>query len=811
MDDVLQDTRYAIRLCLRAPGFTTIAVVALALGIGANTAIFTIVNTVLLEPLPFRDPGRLVVMWETNARRPGRPNWIGPANFLRWRERATAFERMAPFYDRRVNLTGSGEPEEIIDMDITPDFFPTLGVSPFLGRTFAEDEGPEGHDAVAVLSYGLWQRRFAGDAGIVGRTIQINSRSVTVVGVMPPDMRLFLRRGSLAGKPADVWMPFAFTDAHRNPRGRYMSAIARLKPGVALTEAQAQLDTIASGLAKEFPQFDTGWGALLVPMHRELSGDLRPALLVLTGAVGFVLLIACANVANLLLARGATRQREIAIRRALGAGRLRVVRQLLTESLVLCVLGGGFGLLVAQWGLDLLLAISPVSLADLGPVHLSYPVLGFTAAVSIATAIVCGFAPAFEGSRGSVQDALKDGARQIGASVRHRRIRQAFVVGEIALAVVLLVGAGLMIRSFGTLRGVNPGFDARHVLTARVTVPVRRYPDEAKRVEFFAALVARLSAIPGVESAGAVSYLPLAGAGAATGFTIVGQPAPLPGQGPTTDVSVCDDGYFRALKVPLLRGRVFSEREMRQKSNVVVINDALARRYFPNEDPLGKSLVIAMTDPNVPTEIIGVVGTVKFADFATEARPTTYWPHPQLAYSAMTLTLRTTSEPGAFTPLLEREVHAMDKDQPIADVRTMDQWVARTLSQAKFSSTLLTTFAGLALALAAIGIYGMMSYAVNQRTSEIGIRLALGAEAGDILGMVVGHAVRLAAIGLAIGVVLALALSRTLTSLLYETAGTDPLAFAAAVGVLGAVAIAASYFPARRASRIPPVDALRAQ
>jgi len=811
MDDILQDIRYAIRLCLRTPGFTAIAVIALALGIGANTAIFTIVNAVLLEPLPFRDPGRLVVLWETNVRRPGRPNVLAPANFIRWQERTTAFERMAPFYDYRVNLTGSGAPEEIVGMDVTPDFFPTLGIAPVLGRAFTADEGPEGHDAVVVLSHGLWQRRFAGDPAIVGQTLQINGRAITVVGVMPPDMRLFLRKNSLAGKAAEMWMPFAFTEAHRNPRGRYMSAIARLKPGVALTEAQAQMDTIAAGLATEFPQFDTGWGALLVPMHRELSGDLRPALLVLTGAVGFVLLIACANVANLLLARGATRQREIAIRTALGAGRVRIIRQLLTESLVLCLLGGGLGLLVAQWGLALLLAISPVSLADLGPVHLSYTVLGFTAAVSLATAIVCGFAPAFEGARGNVQEALKDGARQIGAGLRQRRIRQAFVVGEIALAVVLLVGAGLMIRSFGMLRGVNPGFDARNVLTARVTVPARRYDTDAKRIDFFANLTARLSAIPGVESAGAVSYLPLAGPGAGTGFTIVGQPAPLPGQGPTTDVSVCDNGYFRALKIPLLKGRIFSEREMREKSNVVVVNEALARRYFPNVDPIGKSLVIAMNLPNVPTEIIGVVANLRFSDLTAEARPMTFWPHPQLAYSAMTLTLRTTADPAGFAPLVEREVRALDKDQPIADVRTMDQWVARTLSQAKFSSTLLTTFAGLALVLAAIGIYGVMSYSVTQRTSEIGIRLALGAETSDILRMIVGNAVRLAAIGLTIGVALALALSRTLASLLYETTGTDPLTFAAVIGVLGAAAIAASYFPARRASRIPPVEALRAQ
>jgi putative ABC transport system permease protein len=810
MDSLLQDIRYAIRLCLRTPGFTAIAVLALALGIGANTAIFTIVNAALLEPLPFRDPERLVVLWETNARRPGRPNVLGPANFYRWQQGATAFERMAPFYDYRVNLTGSGEPEELIAQDVTPDFFPTLGVSPIIGRAFAPDEGGEGRTALAVLSFGLWQRRFAGDAGIVGRTIQLGGQPNTVIGVMPPDMRLFVKRGSLVGKPAELWRPFVFTEAQRTARGRFMSGIARLKPGVTVEAAQAQLATIASGLETERPQFNKGWGALVVPMHRELSGDIRPALLVLSGAVGFVLLIACANVANLLLARGATRQREIAIRNALGAARFRVVRQLLTESLVLCLLGGALGLLVAQWSLDVLLAISPVDLTDLGPVHLSYPVLAFTAAISLATAIVCGFAPAFEGSRAGVQEGLKDGARQVGG-LRHRRIRQSFVVAEIALAVVLLVGAGLMIKSFGALSGVNPGFDAHNVLTARVTVPGSRYDTEAKRIQFYGDLVARLKAIPGVESAGAISFLPLAGPGAGTSFTVVGQPPPAAGQEPVTDVRVADNGYFSALKVPLVRGRFFTEREMREKSNVVIVNDALARRYFPDEDPLGKSLVIAMTNPNVPTEIIGVVGDVKYTDFATDARAMTYWPHPQLAYSAMTLTIRTASDPAPFAPIVEREVRAMDKDQPISDVRTMEQWVARTLSQARFSSTLLTTFAALALVLAAIGIYGVMSYAVSQRTPEIGIRLALGAESRDILGMIVGNAARLAGIGLAIGVVLALALSRTLNSLLYETAGTDPVTFASVVGVLAAVALLASYLPARRASRIPPVDALRYQ
>jgi putative ABC transport system permease protein len=811
MESLFRDVRYALRTSLASPGFTAVAVLALALGIGVNTAIFTLVNAVLIERPPFHDPDRLVVMWETNARRPGRPNTIGPANFIRWRERATAFEQMAGLYDSRVNLTGAGAPEELIAMAVEPGFFPTLGVPPLIGRTFAPDEGPAGRDAVAVLTYDVWQRRFGGDPAVVGRTIQINGSPVTVVGVMPRDARLLLKNGSLVGKPADLWIPFAFSEAQRQPRGRFMSAIARLKPGVSVTEAQAQMDTIEAGLAEEFPQFDTGWGALLIPMHRELSGDIRPALLVLSGAVAFVLLIACANVANLLLARGAVRRREMAIRIALGASRSRVVRQLLTESLVLGVTGGALGLLVAQWSLAALAAFSPVDLGSVGHVRLSYPVLAFTAAVSLATAVICGLAPAYESARAETQEALKDGARGAGAGVRHRRMRQLFVVAEIALAVVLLVGAGLLLRSFAALRGVNPGFDATNVLTARITVPIAKYSTAAARLTFFREAVARVAQLPGVQSAGAISFLPLTGLGAATSFTIVGQPPPANGQGPVTDVRVCDDGYFQAMKVPLLRGRLFTEREMRETRNVVVINDTLARRYFAGEDPIGKSLTIAMNDPIVPTEIIGVVGDMKVVDFATESRAMTYWPHPQLAYSAMTLTIRTASDPASIAPALEREIRALDKDQPLADVRTMDQWISKTLAQSRFNSLLLSAFAGLALLLAALGIYGVMSYAVSQRTAEIGVRLALGASGGDILAMVVWSGLRLAAAGLTVGIALAVALSRTLSVLLFETTGTDPLTFFAVAGVLGAIALLACLLPARRAARIPPIEALRAQ
>ena len=811
MDSLLQDIRYALRLCLRTPGFTIVAVLALAIGIGANTAIFTIVNAVLIERLPYRDPSRLVVLWESSSRRPGRPNTVGPGNYLRWRVRANAFEEMAGVVDMRINLTGVDNPEELVVQNVTEGFFSILGVSPLIGRTFSDDESVDPDADVTVLTYELWQRRFAGDPGIVGRAIRLNGRPVTVIGVMPQDTRLVLKSGSLVGKPIDLWKPWVLPDDWWIPRGRFMSVVARLKPDVSVRAAQAQMSAIASGLTAEFPQFDAGWTVMVRPLREELSGDVRPALLVLAGAVAFVLLIACANVANLLLARGAARQRELAIRAALGAARVRVMRQLLTESLVLGLAGGALGLLIAQWGLDLMLALSPVDLANANHIQLSYPVLAFTATVSIVTAIVCGFVPSFEASRADVQDAIKDGSRQVGAGARQRRLRQAFVVSEIALAVVLLVGAGLMLRSFATLRAVNPGFNSHDVLTMRVVLPGSKYDQPAKATRFFETAVQRIREIPGVRSAGAISFLPFAGLGAATGFTIVGRPDPLPEQEFVTDVRVCDNGYFQTMNVPLLRGRLFSDTETQRQSNVVIISETLARRHFANEDPIGKQLRIDMTDPIVPTTIIGIVGDTKLVDLSTPTRALTYWPHPQLAYNAMTFAVRTSSDPQSYASAVAREIQRLDRDQPVSDVRTMDQWLGRSLSQARFSSMLLAIFAAVALLLAAIGIYGVMAYAVTQQTSEIGIRLALGAEAGDILRMIVGGAVKLTSLGLATGVVLALALNRTVSSLLYATTSTDPATFAAVVVVLGGVALVASYLPARRASRITPVQALRYQ
>jgi putative ABC transport system permease protein len=811
MDELLQDLRYAVRGCLRAPGFTAIAVAALALGIGANTAIFTIVNAALIERLPFDDPSRVVVVWEENARRPGRANVVGPMNFLRWQERATSFEGMAGFVDTRTNLTGDGSPEELTIQNVTAGFWQVVGLRPAIGRSFSDAESVDRNANVVLISHALWQRRFGGDPTIVGRTIQLNGAAMTVIGVMPSDVRLLMKSNSLVGKPIDLWTPWVLPPNARDARGRYMSVVARLKSGVTLEQAQTEMQAIAAALTAELPEIDTGWTIRLLSIRQELSGEIRPALLMLAGAVAFVLFIACANVANLLLARGAARSREIAIRGALGAGRWRLMRQLLTETLLLGLLGGGAGLLIATWSLTALVAVSPVDLTLFGPVHLNYTALFFTAAVSLLTTVICGFAPALEGARADVQESLKEGGRQIGQGVAHHRLRQGFVVAEIALAVVLLVGAGLMLRSFATLRAVDLGIDTRNVLTARVALPARKYDTPEKRLQFFDNAVRRIAALPGVQSSGVIGFLPFTGLGAGTGFTIVGEPPPAAGQGPTTDVSVCDNGYFQTMRLPLARGRFFSPRELTTKSNVVIVNEALARRYFPGQDPLGKVLVIAMTDPLVPTEIVGVVANSKFSDIRVETRPTVYWPPPQLPYSAMTFTVRTAGDPMTFAPSVQREILAMDAEQPVSDVRAMDDWVARSLSRDRFSSALLVLFASLALLLAAIGIYGVMSYAVSQRTAEIGIRLALGAERADILRMIVAYAARLAVAGLGIGVVLSLALGTAVKSLLFETAAADPLTLAAVVIVLGAVALLASYLPAHRASRIGPTEALRYQ
>ena len=809
METFWQDFRYSWRLLLATPGFTLVAVVALALGIGANTAIFSVVNAVLLRPLPYRQPEQLVMVWEHNRPRARAQNVVNVANFLDWRDQSTVFAQLAGFYDTRFNLTGVAEPEELIGQVVEPNFFPLLGVDAARGRTFTPEEGRQGGPNVVILSHGLWQRRFGADPGLVGRTIKLNGQDYNVVGVMPPEFRFFVRQGSLSGQPSEMWLPLSLSPNMRVRRGRFMSAVARLQPGVRPEQAQAEMNTVGSRLEQQYPEFNKGWGVNLVPLHEQLVGEIQRALWVLLGAVGFVLLIACANVANLLLARAATRGREIAIRTALGAGRGRIVRQLLTESLALAVLGGLAGLLLARWGVDLLLALSPPNLLGLKEVALEPRVLGFTLLVSVLTGVIFGLAPALVTSRLNLNDSLKEGGR--GASGgRGHRTRGALVLAQIAIALVLLIGSGLMVRSLLRLQAVNPGFDAQGLLTARLLLPNSKYGEDQKRVAFFHQLIARVAALPGVRAAGAIDALPFGSTlGSATGFSVVGRPDPLPAERPTVDVRVVDQNYFAAMSIPLLKGRLFTEREATEESHVVVINEAMARLNFPGEDPIGKRVVINMKDENLPNEIIGVVGDVKHTGLDVEPRAMTYWPHPELARSGMTLVVRADGDPLGLTAAVRREVQAMDADQPIADVRTMAQLLADAVARARFSALLLAIFAAVALVLAGVGIYGVMAYAVAQRTHEIGVRRALGAQTGDVLRLVLRQGMTLALAGVGVGLVAALALTRVLASLLYGVSATDPLTFVGLAALLATVALLACLIPARRAAKVDPMVALR--
>jgi putative ABC transport system permease protein len=810
MGTLLQDLRYGVRMLRKKPGFTFIAVLALALGIGANTAIFSVVNAVLLRPLPYKEPERLVMVWEHNRPKGRTQNVINPANFLDWQAQNSVFEQMAAFYDDQLNLTGpDANPVEVPAQVTTVNLFTLLGVQAELGRAFIAEEGQEGRDNVAILSHGLWQRRFGGDRSVIGKTLTLNGQSLTIIGVMPADFRLYVKEATFINKPAEIWLPYVISPSTATRRGRYLSAIARLKPGVTLEQAQAEMNAIAARLEQQYPDSNTGWGINLVPLHTQMTGAIRTALLVLLGAVGFVLLIACANVANLLLARAATRQREIAIRTALGAGRARVVRQLLTESVLLAALGGVLGMGLAVWGVELLLALAPRDLIGLEGISVDYRVLVFTLGVSILTGLLFGLAPAIESSRLNLNEALKEGGRGGTHDGRTTRLRNLFVVAEIALALILLIGSGLMIKSFLRLQTVDPGFRTDNLLTARVLLPDTKYKEPEQRIAFFKQVLERIRQLPGVKDASAASFLPFTGLAAATSFTIEGAPPPAAGQKPSADVRVIDPGFFRTMGIPLLKGRTFTEREASEPAGVVIINETMAERYFPGEDPIGKRVLIAMSSPIVPTEIIGVVGNVKHEGLDSEVKALAYWPHPQLPYSGMSLVVRTSSDPTQLAGAIEREVQAIDKDQPITDVRTMDQLLSESTARMRFSASLLSIFAGLALVLAAVGIYGVMSYSVTQRTHEIGIRMALGARASDVLKMVVGQGMLLAVIGVGLGLVAAFALTRVISSLLFGVSATDPLTFGVLALLLTVVAFLACFIPARKAAKVDPMVALR--
>jgi putative ABC transport system permease protein len=808
METILQDIRYGVRMLIAKPTVAILAVIALALGIGASTAIFSVVNTVLLRALPYPNGERLVMVWEQNRPRGRDRNVVSAANYLDWREQNKVFTDIASWYGNTYNLTGLGNPVEVSGMAVSPNLFDVLGSHPMLGRTFTQGDGVRGQDNVAVINYGFWQKHFGGDQNVVGKTFALDGNSMSVIGVMPEGFDFWVKENSNIKSKPEFWLPISFTQNSRVRRGRSLSAIGVLKPGVTIEEARAEMNALGVRLEQQYPDFNKGWGITLVPLHTQFSGDLKPALMILLISVGFLLLIACANVANLLMARSVARQKEFAIREALGAGRLRLLRQLLTESVLLALAGCAVGLLIARWGVDALLAVGPRDLLSFNAVTMDKRVLGFALGLAVLTSLIFGLLPALEASRPHTNDSLKESGRGTTAGHAHRVLNW-FVVAQVALSLILLIGSGLMVKSFMRLQAVDPGFDPNNVLTASVSLPRAKYNEDPRTIEFFQQLLARVRQLPGVTAAAAASAPPFMGLGAATGFDIEGQPVLSSAQKPTTDVRVVDQDYFKTLSIPLLKGRTFTDREETQQSRVVVISDSLARQYFPGQDPLGKHITISMKDKNEPSEIIGVVGDVKMRGLDMATRPMVYWPEAELTYLSMTLLVRTNSDPAGVAASLEREVRALDKDQPISDVRTMRDWLSYSIARARFSTMLLGIFAMVALLLASLGIYGVMAYSVTQRTNEIGIRMALGATRANVVQLVLRRGLLLSGIGVAIGLAGSFGLTRLLAGLLFGVSPTDPAIFGLVPLLLMLIAILAVCLPARRATKVDPMVALR--
>ncbi len=808
MSVLATDLRFGVRMLLKNPSMTIIALLALTLGIGANTAIFSVVNAVLLRTFPYADAEKLVLVWE--KRQGGRTdqNVINLGNFSDWKEQNQVFTDMAIFFDRSINLTSDGEPEEVPVQLATTNLFSVLGTNAALGRTFLPEDGRDPQAPVALISYKLWQRRFGGDPQIVGRQIILNNAANTVIGVMPAEFGWHIQKGTQVSKPADIWVPFHISNELRQRRGRFASAVARMKPGVTIEQAQREMDTIGARLAQQYPEFNKTWGVNVVPLRTQFTGEIRRPLLILLGAVGFVLLIACANVANLLLARASARRKEIALRAGLGASRWRIVRQLLTESVLLSVIGGTLGVLVAWWGTKALVALSPPALIDLQRVSLNLPVLGFTLGLAVLTGVVFGLVPAWEATRFDLHDSLKEGGKNVGGGASGHRVRNVFVITQVALALVLLVGAGLLVRSLKRLQSVDPGFNSQNLLTVRVSLPPAKYPEEPKRIDFFQQAIARMKAIPNVEAVGAINTPPFTGLYSGTTVEVDGQDLP-PGQELKTGVCVTDANYFQAMQIPLKQGRFYNAQEATEMRHVVLVNEAFVQKNLGGANPLGRRLKIYMKDQNDENEIIGVVGDSKHLGLDTAVEPMAYWPHPELVYPSMTMVLRTKGDARAVAPAAREVIRTLDPLQPIGEISTMESLLSVSVARSRFSASLLTVFSFVALVMAAVGIYGVMSYSVLQRTHEIGVRMALGAQRIDVLKLVVKQGVLLALIGVAAGLAASFALTRLIATLLFEVTATDTATFTAVSVGLFLVTLLACYLPARRATRVDPLKALR--
>jgi len=799
METLLRDLKYGVRSLLKRPGFTAVALLALALGIGANTAIFSLVNAVLLRPLPFPQPDRLVWMWG-NIRNGGNRASVSPLDYLDYRHQNNTFEHFAAVLTvpLPVNLTGDGEPERLTGAAVTGDYFQALAVQPALGRTFLLENEKAGNDQVAVLSYGLWQRRFGGDPNIVNQKIMLDSKPCIVLGVMPKEFSF--------PSATEIWVPLPFEALPQlqQRKAHFLRPIGRLKPGVTLAQAQADTDAIARRLEEQYPDSNTGWNLRLVSLREQLVGNTRTTLFILLGAVGFVLLIACANVANLLLVRAASREREIALRTALGAGRGRIIRQMITESLLLALIGGALGAFLALWGVQLLVSLSGDNIPRTSPVTIDATVLGFTLLISLLTGVVFGLAPALRTLKFNLTSSLKEGGRGSGEGPQRHRTRNALVVLESAVAVVLLIGAGLLVRSLLRLQHTNPGFNAQNVLTFRIDLPDKKYPTPEKAAQFFSQLEAQTSNLPGVESVGMVSELPLTGQLNDMPYYVEGRPPATPDQGFDNDFRRVNQHYFKAMRIPLLRGRNFTAQEVREGAHVIIVSELLVQQVFPNEEPLGKRLVMAMG--NQPFDIVGVVGDIRHSGLENDPLPAMYMP----AYEPGTnVVIRTQGNSGNLIAAVREELQQLDPDQPIAAIKTMEQWINTAVAEPRYRTTLIGLFAALALLLATIGIYGVMSYSVTQRTHEIGVRMALGARQSDVMKMVVRQGMLLVLIGVGLGLAVAIALTRVMATLLFGITARDPLTFVVVAGLLAVVALLACYLPARRATKVDPLIALR--
>ena len=798
-------------MLLKAPSISIVATIALALGIGANTAIFSVVNAVLLRPLPFANSEQLMNVWETDSVRGYTRGSASYPNFVDWREQNHVFEHISTYHNSDFIMTGRGESTRLQGAVVNADLFPLLAVSPVIGRGFLPAEDNPGESGrVVVLSQSLFQKRFNSDANIVNQSVVLDGKNYTIIGVMPAAFQF-----PVQNDPVELWTTVALDREGKEPitgeRGaHYMEVIARLKPGVSTVQAQAEMTAIGSRLEQQYPDKNLHRNIRVEPTLEALVGDVRPALLILLGAVGFVLLIACANVANLLLARAMSRHKEMAIRSALGASRMRVIRQLLTESVILSLAGGTLGLVLAVWWSDLLVALGKENIPRALQVGLDWRVLGFTLLVSVLTGVIFGLVPAIHSAKTELTESLKEGGRSGSEGARRNRVRGVLVVSELAIAVVLLVGAGLLIQSLWRLRQVNPGFDSQNLLTFVVGIPEVKYPIE-KQAQFYHDVVKRIESLPGVRSAGSVIPLPLSGDAFSISFETEGRPV-AKGDRPSCDFFAIEDGYFKTLGVSILKGRDFTERDNKDGPPVIIVNQAFARKFFPNEDPIGKRIrpgIATYSGGPVMREIVGVVSDIRNRNLSSELRAGYYVPAAQIPFNQMTLVVRTTNDPHSVINAVQNEVHSMDNELPVFNVKTMDDYISATVAAPRFNATLLVIFAGVALILTIVGLYGVMSYSVAQRTNEIGIRMALGAQTSDVLRLIVSQGFTLVLLGLGIGLVGAFALTRVISSLLFGVTTKDPLTFAAVAVLLALVALLACYIPARRATRLDPLHALR--